>query len=191
MFDFEEMLKEQAEKMGLADSEPVEADLPDLEELSRSLFAMQERMGKYLELSGEELAELPDEELFEVIYTRIAEKDELNYCQQVFAVVSEYDAEMQNGGLCQYFLNSVNAAMLAEALEVIHADAHSAHFCRFVSENGIDAAAFVPEDGGDWETEYAAIAEKYPFDAYDEAFYALPGLTEPLLAFVRMHLEQF
>lgn len=200
MFEFAELLQEQAEKLGLGeenlDAALEEAALPSLEELSQSMLAYQERMGRYLTLSREALAELSDEELFEAIYTRAAETDELNYAQQVFQVVSDYDMELQNGGLCQYFANSAaqNAAMLGQALEAIGAEAHGQQFRDFLDTNGIDAkdlASFAIGYDADWESSYAKLTERYPFDAYDEAYYQLPPLQPLLTAYVRAHLEQF
>lgn len=196
MFDFTEMLKEQSEKMGFAldDTAAEVPGLPSLEELTQSLMAMQERMRSALDMPAEALAELPDEALFEAVYARIAEKDELNYTQQIFSVVSEYDMEMQNGGLWQYFANSVNAPMLEEALAAIGAEEHRAYFHSFIQKNNIDVqelSAFSLEDNGDWEMTHAAQMEQYPFDAYDEGFYSMPGVQAALLRCVREHLKDF
>lgn len=198
MFDFQQLLQEQAEKMGLTDLERPEPlpGLPDLSEMTRYLQAQQERMGKYLVMSPEELSELPEYELYEAVMTRLTEKDELNRVQHLYRIASDYEMEMQNGGLCQYFANAPasDADMLPEALEALGASKHTAQFLAFLSDNGIgpeERNSFSLDFDGNWAEEYENLCSRYPFDAYDEQFYALPELSGFLTAYARANIGQF
>lgn len=200
MFNFWDYIKEQAAKNGMSgdafDTLAENYQLPDLDTLSQSLQAHTARMAMTLDMSAEELLALSDDELYEAVFNRITEKDELNEIQHAFNVAAEYIMEMENGGLCQYFVNfaSRNAAELPEVLERLGAAEHKVHFEHFVKDNGIDLndlSAFTLDYDGDWAEAYAEKCAMYPFDAYDDAFYALSDLHESLLSFIRSNIEQF
>ena len=155
------------------------------------------------ELSPEELIALPDGELCEAIWNRTDEKveqaatdrqgvDALPPAAQVFYVAYYYEMEMENGGLCQYFVNSSRelALLLPAALDEIGATDHRALFDAFVRNNDIDVndlSSFI-SDGVEG---YQAQTERYPFDDFDNAFYALKPIQEYLLPYIRAHISAF
>ena len=155
------------------------------------------------ELPPEELSALPDGELCEAIWNRTDEKVEqaatdregvaaLPQAAQAFYVAYCYEMEMENGGLCQYFVNSSRelAPMLPAALGEIGAADHKALFDAFVRDNGIDVndlSSFVSDD----VEGYLAQTERYPFDDFDNAFYALKPIQEYLIPYVQAHISAF
>lgn len=160
---------------------------------------LKEQQKRYAAMTLSEAQTLDDETLFECVFTRLASVDSwedarrLTHPAQLVYVVQQYEVEVNNGGLCQYFVNSSRetAPFLVEALEAIGAQQHCAHFRRFVTDNGIDPAhleSFIIES----VDEYEAQTQRYPFDAFDDAFY---GLEEPLddlcARYIRAHLNDF
>ena len=157
-------------------------------------------------MSAGELLALDDEALCHTLELRLAweirwERSRENYvgsyegAKRAFFVVQQYDAEVNNGGLCQYFVNPsrLAAPYLAASLEAIGAPAHAALFSGFIAQNGIDPAdlsAFAIRD----LAEFSALNQRYPFDAYDKAFYALYSsapLNSLLAAYARQHIGEF
>ena len=156
-------------------------------------------------MSAGELLALDDEALCHTLDIRLAwetrwQKPSENYAsfyegaKRAFFVVQQYDAEVNNGGLCQYFVNPsrLAAPYLAASLEQIGAPSHAMLFSNFLAQNAIDPAdlsAFVIRD----LAEFSALAQRYPFDAYDKACYALYE-TEPLrsllAAYARGHIDE-
>lgn len=157
-------------------------------------------------MSAEDLLALDDETLCHMLDIRLAwetrwEKPRENYAgsyegaKRAFFVVQQYDAEVNNGGLCQYFVNPsrLAAPYLAASLKEVGAPAHAALFSDFVAQNAIDLqdlGAFAIRD----LAEFSVLNQRYPFDAYDKAFYALCGadpLPPLLAAYARRHIGEF
>ncbi len=158
---------------------------------------------KYINISVSELEKLDDGELFDaLLYRTDAKVDKydsvkegmktLSYAELVFYVVSYYEIELQNGGLCQYFVNSSRetAPELADCLEAIGATEQKDLFVKFVTDNNIDL-----NDLSSFEInsiyEYEAQTKRYPFDDYDDASYELEPVSVPLMKFVREHISEF
>lgn len=159
----------------------------------------------HLQMSAQELTALSDEELCEAVSVRTDEKigddivkpfeeysQSLTEEERTFYICRIYDEEVDNGGLCQYFVNSSreSAPLLSDSLAAIGASEHQQLFEAFVRENHInlnDLDSFVTEDIED----YAAQAERYPFDDFDDRFVQLPPLDIALAAYIREHIEQF
>lgn len=181
--DFEEMVRSVSERLNLAD-------------VVQTMQVEQEKMGRYLQMTARELAALEDTELCEAVYTRLCEQEEVRYVPTVFLVVWEYLQEMENGGLCQYFVNTnpQNAPMLAEALQCIGAESHGELFQNFCGENGIDPedlSEFEMDYDGDWKADYARLCEQLPFESYDAEFWNLPDVRVQLVQYVRENIDQF
>ncbi len=155
------------------------------------------------ELPPEELIALPDGELYAAVWNRTDEKVEqavtdregvaaLPRAAQAFCVAYYYEMEMENGGLCQYFVNSSRelAPLLPAALDEIGAADHKTLFDAFVRDNGIDVndlSSFISDD----VEGYLAQTERYPFDDFDNAFYALKPIQEYLIPYIRAHIPEF
>lgn len=161
---------------------------------------------KMVKMSPEELLSLDDETLCNTLKIRLSwefrwGKSRENYAEahrgakRVFYVVRQYDEEINNGGLCQYFINSsrLAAPYLVSSLHEIGAGKYAELLSDFLTANGIDVndlSSFIVKD----LSEFQEQNERYPFDAYDNAFYALYGeepLINILMAYVRKHIEEF
>lgn len=163
----------------------------------------QKRQEQYLKLPSEALKSLSDSELFEAVLTRTEKKvcsfdklmdglHSLSDPEQVFYVTSYYEAEVNNGGLCQFFVNSSRevAPLLSECLDKISASEHRKLFDDFILTNRItlnDLSSFVIQD----IKEYESQTKRYPFDDFDNAFFTLTPIQEILPSYIRMHLTDF
>ncbi len=157
----------------------------------------------YASMSLKDLRALSDEEFFDAVYFRIDYKVEdfdnvedglatLTDTERVFYVVATYDLEINDGGLCQFFVNSSSsvAPSVSEALAAIGANEHRALFESFVSEHGIDLnnlSSFKVKKTKD----YIKQTERYPFDSFDYSFGELKSLQEYLIPFAKSNLEDF
>ena len=103
--------------------------------------------------------------------------------------------EVQNGGLCQFFVNSSRdvAPYIIECLKIIGADSYKNLLSEFVEKHNInlnDLDSFMIED----VAEYEAQTERYPFDDFDDKYYELyenEPLEELLIVYVKDYLEDF
>ena len=169
--------------------------------LLKESFRMIRNINKYQSMSTEELGALGDEELRMALLTRVEfitnqfENDaeglqQLNEAQQIFYAATQYEMEVNNGGLCQYFVNSsrYTAPYLVHALEEIGAPDAARQFATFVEENGIDVSglsSFILDDIDEFDEQN----ERYPFDEFDDHFYESTVLEDKILRYAREHLE--
>lgn len=115
------------------------------------------------------------------------EKEKYGKHQLTIAVLEDYDIEVNNGGLCQYFVNSsrAGAPMLSECLKEINATKHQKLFDDFIKKNKIDLNNLdnfiieLEEEGlgkissvSD-DNKYYEKYRSYPFDDFDSKFYDL------------------
>ncbi len=172
-------------------------------ELNRSIAEAKENEARYAAMSAEELALLSDDDLFEAITLRTESKvdsfeewsdgvNSLNSSQKIFYSLNWLEIEVNNGGLCQFFVNSSRmvAPFVSEYMGIIGAVDHKKLFDGFISKNGIDLkdlSSFDVDDAEEFEGQY----ERYPFDEYDDAFYELEPIETFLKKFIREHLEDF
>lgn len=157
----------------------------------------------YLTMSPSKLKALQDGELFEAVLIRTESKVDqagyfldgiraLSHEEQVFYIASYYETEVNNGGLCQYFVNSSRetAPFLAECLTEIGAEDHRKLFVDFVTDNRIeldDLSSFMIDDINEFEEQEA----RYPFDAFDNAFFAIKPIQEYLTEYIRLNINAF
>ena len=157
----------------------------------------------YREADMEELIKLDDHSLYEAIGSRVLAKIDfnnyeasfsaLNECEQTFWVVYEFDAEVLNGGLCQYFGNTRgrDCDRIVDDLKKIGADDYASLYSKFVKENKIDGDEFADDLNADWETRY----NKYPYESFDDAFGKIymeeKALDSYLAEYVRANSEYF
>lgn len=160
---------------------------------------------KYMEMSTEELLELNDLELYNAISLKLQQEERNMDVEEVLAkftgakrvsyVVQYYFMEVNNGGLCQYFVNSsrLTAPYILEGLKTIGADPYYEQLKQFIDENQIDLNdldSFIIEDVDEFETQLG----RYPFDEFDDQFYTLEeeyGVEEYLSRYVREHIQEF
>ena len=161
------------------------------------------RDAEYVQMSNTELPKLSDDELFSAVWTRteklVSAKEDLlegfnslNEEQRVFYAVNYLEMEVNNGGLCQFFVNSSRmiAPFVSEYMAVIGADSHKELFDQFIIKHNIDLqdlTSFRIEKIEDYQKQY----ERYPFDDYDNLFYELEPLQNYLVPYVKKHIEKF
>ena len=164
---------------------------------------IEEEKDKYCAMSAEELLALSDEELLGVVWVRTERfsarfdterraMDNMNDEQRIFYIAYYYMLQVNDGGLCQYFANSSRdtALFLSDALEAVGADEHRALFEDFLHDNKVATAAllhFAVDNSGDFKK----MEKKYPFEAFNTSFYALPPMTEAIASYVRENVTSF
>lgn len=160
---------------------------------------------RYLNMSTEELSALSDDELYEAVIARLDQKineyddmqdgiNSLSYKQKVVYSVSYLEMEVNNGGLCQFFVNSSRyvAPHVSEYMGVIGAVDHKKLYDGFVEKYTIDLNAFASLADMEKPTNYyQSLRTKYPFSEYDEAFVKLTPLQEYLVRYIRDNIDEF
>ena len=170
--------------------------------MSSFLEQWKEQAERYRRMTLQELEALPDDALFEAILARLeamAEQKEsladalyaFNDQQLAFFAANWYEGEVNNGGLCQFFVNSssIVAPIMSDVLRHIGAEEHSALFTNFVQRNGIDLKDLSSFKIRDFD-EFEAQTQRYPFDDFDDVFYQLEPVQRYLTAFARAHLKE-
>lgn len=99
--------------------------------------------------------------------------------------------EVNNGGLCQFFVNSSSecAPFISMALEAVGALDIKNLFDKFVKENNInlnDLSSFKIDSVG----EFVEQTKRYDFDSFDNQFYDNENLYEQIIDYSRKHIEQ-
>ena len=154
-------------------------------------------------LHGEKLLKLSDDQLFEAVYfynLDLVESypDEVNALSQISPerrvayILSIFDMELQNGGLCQFFVNSSRslAPYVDECLKTVGAEEHRKLFAAFVSNNQIDLSNLDSFRISDIE-DYTAQTERYDFDAFDNSFFELSPLQDFIVAYIKANISKF
>ena len=165
------------------------------------------KLDTYKKMTVEELKELSDDDLRSALSERlIAEEDrnawEVREClssfkgaKKIYYIVNYFDMEVQNGGLCQFFVNSSRdvAPYVVESLNAIGAINYKILLNDFVEEHNInlsDLDSFMIED----VEEFEAQTKRYPFDDFDDKYYELyekEPLEDLLISYAKKHLEDF
>lgn len=158
---------------------------------------------EHLQLHGEALLALSDDELFDTVcfqnveLTQDAEDTEeelslLTGARKTVYILSLFNMEIQNGGICQFFVNSsrATAPYVLDSLKIIGADEHSTLFEGFIKENGIDVFDLdsfkVSSKRG-----YIKQTRRFNFDSFDDKYYTLPDLKEKTVAFIKNNIMEF
>ena len=164
--------------------------------------AIEQQQAAYIAMTVEQFSALPDADLFFAALIRTEDKINYEALEESFAALSQpqkvlyalnsLEPEVNNGGLCQFFVNSsrMMAPYISEYMEIIGADAHRQLFNGFIQANSIDVhdlSSFRIQRTED----FAKQTNRYPFDEYDDAFYALPSLEEPLTAYIKANISSF
>lgn len=167
--------------------------------LSEIMAAQEE----HRQLHGEELLLLSDDDLFETVYFQnldIAgsaededqELEQFTGARKTVYVLSVFDAEVQNGGLCQFFVNSSRAIApyVNEALKIVNADEHLALFKQFITANNLDVSDLdsfkVFSKRG-----YIKQTKRFDFDSFDDQYYELTPLQDYIVAYIKANISEF
>lgn len=105
--------------------------------------------------------------------------------------LTKLEMEVNNGGLCQFFVNSSREAApyVSDALEAVGALGIKALFDGFVRDNGIDVndlSSFKLSRVEDHE----AQTERFDFDSFDDRFYEDCDLHRQIIAYARKNVEK-
>ena len=151
----------------------------------------------YINMTSKELSKLSDEELYCAVEDRINNKveeydeilDGINALSEVEKhcyVCQYFNMEVENGGLCQFFVNSSRdvAPFLSESLEAVGAPKHKKLFEDFIRENEIDINdlnSFIIYKEKDYEKQL----KRYPYDDFDDKFYNLKSLEDIITKYIQ------
>ena len=157
----------------------------------------------YLQMSTSELSQLSDDELFSAVWARteniVSSKEDLlegflslNEKQRIFYAVNYLEMEVNNGGLCQFFVNSSRmvAPIVSECMGIIGASEHKNLYDSFIEKHQIntqDLSSFDCETVEVFQSQY----KRYPFDEYDDTFYELKPLQTYLTQFIKENIEAY
>ena len=136
--------------------------------------------GGYLE----NIEDLSDYDLVEEAYFGLGDDFEaFNDAQRVVYTV----AEVQCGGLCQFFYNDCEEApYVSQSLAEIGAAEYQRLYDDFIADNDIDISGLD-------EIEYEDMYDMYPFDDFDDDYYELYGrqpLETMLAAYIRAYIDE-
>ena len=147
-------------------------------------------------LSSEELRIKEDLDMYDALIMRFMDADSntLNDKQFTVAALITFDAEMMNGGLCQFFVNDYSgyAQYVSDALEEVGAVEMQKHYSSFLSQNEIDVTQMDSFRINSIQ-DYAKQFESFPYEEFDNTFseiYQTENLADLLLSFVRLHEEE-
>ena len=171
--------------------------------LKNGMAEFEEKQKKALTLSIEDLSALSDDDLFLAVIARTENKvngfddlekgvNSLNQSQKVFYSLNWLEMEVNNGGLCQFFVNSsrIVAPFVSGYLKIVGAEEHKNLYDKFVEKNKIDLMDLSFFDIERVE-EFADKTQAYPFDEYDDAFYNMEPIETYLKKYIRDHIEDF
>ena len=145
-----------------------------------------------------ELLAMDDDEFYDAmecitedaVYDLVEQKDLPQ--ELIFAyTLIKLEVEVNNGGLCQFFVNSSRqcAPYVSEALDAVGAGGIKELFDRFVTGNGIDVrelSSFKISKIEDFEKQ----TERFDFDAFDDRFYEDSSLHHQNIDYARRNVEQ-
>ena len=116
---------------------------------------------------------------------------ELNEPQLFLYALTRFEAEVNNGGLCQFFVNSSSecAPYVSRALAAVGADSLKTLFDSFIAENGIDVTDLSSFEIKSIE-DYEAQTQRFDFDAFDERFYDDEHLHGQIIAYARRNIDR-
>ncbi len=154
------------------------------------------RANKIQNMDCEDLLKHSDEELYDDIVCFCEygifdlDNPDLNAEKKVVFCLEKFEAEVNNGGLCQFFVNSssVCAPYISQSLESIGALNIKELFDSFVSENGInvnDLSSFKVSS----IDEYNLQTQKYDYDSFDDKFYEDMEFHNLFIKYIRENIN--
>jgi hypothetical protein len=161
------------------------------------LIKTAKKANKIRNMDKADLLALDDDTFYDAIECvcrhAVCEIDDPNLAEEIRFTYSLYQFEMEvnNGGLCQFFVNSSSecAPYISNALEAIHATDLKAHFDDFIEKNNIDVKD-LSSFKIDTVEEYEAQTQRYDFDAFDNIFYEDKNFHQLLIDYARENVAQ-
>lgn len=152
---------------------------------------------KFRSMGKDGLLALDDEEFYDAIESicedavyDITEAD-LTDEQKIVYSLNKFEAEVNNGGLCQFFVNSSSecAPYISRALDAVGALELKTLFDNFINTNNIDV-----NDLSSFKissiNEYEAQTTRFDFDSFDDKFYEDTHIHQQIIDYSRKHIEK-
>lgn len=147
-------------------------------------------------MSKEELLALTDKEFFDAIECVCEDAvfdinaPGINEEQKLVYSLNRFEAEVNNGGLCQFFVNSSSecAPYISKALELIGANETKTAFDKFIFDNKInvnDLSSFNISEIDEYEYQ----TQRYDFDSFDNIFYKDENFHQQIIDYARKNIE--
>lgn len=147
-------------------------------------------------LGKTELLSLDDDDFFDAIEcvceNAVYDIEDANIpLEQKFVYsLNKFEAEINNGGLCQFFVNSSSecAPYISEALNAIGATKIKNLFDNFIKENNIDVkdlSSFKIESIDEYEEQ----TKRYNFDSFDDKFYEDENFHQQIIDYSRENID--
>lgn len=152
---------------------------------------------KYRAMGKEGLFALDDESFYNAVECICHDivcdvhDQEITEEQRTVYALMKFEAEVNNGGLCQFFVNSSGecAPYISDALAKVGAEKLKALYDSFIENNHID-----PTDLSSFKIqsveEYEAQTKRFDFDSFDDRFYEDGDIHQQILAFARQNIDQ-
>ena len=98
----------------------------------------------------------------------------------------------KTGACVNSFVNSSRslAPYVEQCLKTVEAEAHNQLFAEFVTNNQLDLHNLDSFEIND-VAEYAAQAERYDFDTFDNAYCELTPLQDYIVAYIKANIAEF
>ena len=156
------------------------------------------KKAKKLRLIGKEgLLALEDEEFYDAIECicedAVYDINDTSINDESKTVYSllKFEAEVNNGGLCQFFVNSSSecAPYLSKALSAVGAQDLKTLFDNFIAENHIDVNDLSIFKISDVD-EYEEKIELFDFDQFDDQFYENEDFHQQIINFAKKNIDK-
>ena len=156
------------------------------------------KKAKKLRAMGKDgLLALDDEEFYDAIESicedAVYDIKEANLTneQKIVYSLNKFESEVNNGGLCQFFVNSSSecAPYISEALAAVGAFELKILFDNFINTNNIDVNDLSSFKISSID-EYKVQTERFDFDSFDDKFYKDNNIHQQIIDYSRKHIEQ-
>lgn len=148
-------------------------------------------------MSREKLLSLDDEAFFEAMMLRCMDQPDgirdfsATEEQKTYYTLMSLLLEVENGGLCQFFVNTSGecAPFVSEALAQVGASEIKKRYDDFIADNQIDVndLSFFQTEG---RRNYEALTDMFDFDSFDDAFYEDENLYQIIIDYTRENLDK-
>ncbi len=154
------------------------------------------KAAKLRAMSEAEWLRLDDEAFFDALIDvcedavyDINAKDITDEQKTVYSLIN-FEIEVNNGGLCQFFVNSSRecAPYVSIALDTIGCTDLKEIYDKFINENNIDVNnlnSFIISDVSDYEKQ----TERFDFDSFDDEFYENETLHGLIINYAKKNLN--
>ena len=167
--------------------------------LGAILFNMRnmKKAKKIRAMSKEDLLALNDENFFDAIECVCEDAvyditdSQINEEQKTIYSLNKFESEVNNGGLCQFFVNSSRecAPYISKALDAVGAFPIKDLYDKFISDNCIDVTDLSSFKISSID-EYEAQTQRYDFDSFDDKFYEDEKLHQLIIEYSRKNIDR-